>query len=343
MPGPSFATSDQEAASRYERWKSIDPFPEVAPALLNSADIADYVAATGMIYPFYDQPTIETLKSASYEVAIEGPYVYWDEHQLRHSDVLARDQELTLPAQTIVFVTLEPMFRVPDYLAIRFNLRISRVYQGLLLGTGPLVDPGFAGRLSLPLHNLTLNNYPIKGGEGLIWLEVTKVSPLKDQPQPEGPPARRGTFHPFEASKLNLDLDDYLRKAFRGRPIASSIPVAVEEAGRHAENAANQAATARQEAQNARRDAERLRNVGLVAAILGLAALLAALATIAIQAFTLVHEVDTRLAGQANQAAQARAEQAQQSAQTNAQQAQQNGRLCAIEQALKLPKSASCP
>jgi deoxycytidine triphosphate deaminase len=336
VASPSYATSDEGAASRYERWKSTDPFPEIAAALLNSADLADYVAATGMIYPFYDQPTTTSLKSATYEVAIGGAYVYWDEHKLRHADILAPDQELKLPAQTIVFVTLEPMFRVPDYLAIRFNLRISRVYQGLLLGTGPLVDPGFVGRLSIPLHNLTLNDYVIKGGDGLIWLEVTKVSPLKDQAKPVNPPARVGTFHRFEPTKPDMDLDDYLQKAYQGRPIASSIPVAVEEAFRHADEARNQAVNARREAENARRDARNLRNVGFIAIGFGLAGLLIGLFTIALQTYTLVHDVNSRLAVQASDAAQARTEQTQQSA-------QQNVRLCAIEQQLKLPKPAGCP
>src|SRR5205823_3593954 len=145
MPSPSFASSDKEAADRFKRWEWVDPFPDIPPALLNSADIADYVAATGMIQPFYDRPGVETLKSGSYEVAIEGPWVYWDEQGNRIADDLTRGQELRLPANTIVFVTLEPMFRVPNYLALRFNLRISRVYQGLILGTGPLVDPGFVG------------------------------------------------------------------------------------------------------------------------------------------------------------------------------------------------------
>ncbi len=30
----------------------------------------------------------------------------------------------------------------------------SIVYKGLLLGTGPIVDPGFVGKLYIPLHKL---------------------------------------------------------------------------------------------------------------------------------------------------------------------------------------------
>lgn len=77
---------------------------------------------------------------------------------------------------SIAFVTLEPMFRIPDYLALRFNLKIVHVYKGLLLGTGPLVDPGFVGRLSIPLHNLTANTYTFHAGDGIIQMEFTKLS-----------------------------------------------------------------------------------------------------------------------------------------------------------------------
>ena len=55
-------------------------------------------------------------------------------------------------------------------------MKISHIYKGLLLGTGPLVDPGFVGRLSIPLHNLTANNYKFKFGQGMIQLEFTKLS-----------------------------------------------------------------------------------------------------------------------------------------------------------------------
>ena len=66
---------------------------------------------------------------------------------------------------------------MPAYIVARFNLKISLVYKGLLLGTGPIVDPCFEGRLSIPLHNLTHNNYTLLGGDTLIAMEFTKTSP----------------------------------------------------------------------------------------------------------------------------------------------------------------------
>src|SRR5438034_7960116 len=43
---------NEKALNAFERFRGRDPFPEIAPALLNSADISDYAAATGMLCPF---------------------------------------------------------------------------------------------------------------------------------------------------------------------------------------------------------------------------------------------------------------------------------------------------
>lgn len=165
---------DNEAKRRYEQFLSKDPYPEIEAALLNSADIFQYVAKTGMIYPFDS----DKLQGASYEVAIRGTVIWWDEEKKEeHIEQLVKPGDsFRLEPNSIAFVTLEPMFRIPDYIALRFNLKIIHVYKGLLLGTGPLVDPGFVGRLSIPLHNLTANTYIFHAGDGIIQMEFTKLS-----------------------------------------------------------------------------------------------------------------------------------------------------------------------
>jgi deoxycytidine triphosphate deaminase len=127
-----------------------------------------------MIYPFDSNK----LAGASYEVAMRGEVIWWDEKEKKeHSEKLLKPEDtFRLEPNSIAFVTLEPMFRIPDYMALRFNLKIVHVYKGLLLGTGPLVDPGFVGRLSIPLHNLTANTYTFHAGDGIIQMEFTKLS-----------------------------------------------------------------------------------------------------------------------------------------------------------------------
>ena len=170
----SSTKTEEDAKNDFEQWKQTDPFPKIAPALLNSADILAYVEKTSLIYPFDKRQ----LKGASYDVAIEGDVVYWDNTSGEKKIVsLMKDGDgFDLFPNSIAFVTLQPTFRIPYYIALRFNLKITHIYKGLLLGTGPLVDPGFQGKLSIPLHNLTSNTYHFRKGDFLITMEFTKMS-----------------------------------------------------------------------------------------------------------------------------------------------------------------------
>jgi hypothetical protein len=180
--------------------------------------------------------------------------VYWtdpdaesEEPVLVTGDLTDRET-LTLERNSIVYLTLAPEFRLPDYIAARFNLKIRDIYRGLLVGTGPLVDPGFTGRLSIPIHNLTSNRYQIVGGEPLVWMEFTKLSPNERwdprYTSPAGAPVTE--YVPFPAEKLGRqDIHDYVRHANGGYPIRSSIPDLVgraQQSALHAETDAKSSA-----------------------------------------------------------------------------------------------------
>ena len=147
LPTETPAFTDDEAESRFANTRSADPFPDIPPALLNSADIDDYVRATGMIFPYY--PTTK-LKSASYEAQIGELAIYWDNEGHPHEVDLDKDGKVFLEPNSLIYFMTHQFFRLPDYIALRFNLRITNVHKGLLLGTGPLVDPGFDPSPVLP-------------------------------------------------------------------------------------------------------------------------------------------------------------------------------------------------
>jgi deoxycytidine triphosphate deaminase len=255
--------SDDEAAARAQKFKQIDPFPQIKPALLSAADIEDYARVTGMLFPFYPEP--DSLKPASYEARPGRKFVRWDNAGNRIDTEIHKDGTYELPANSISFVQIEPKIRLPDYIAIRFNLRITHVHRGLLLGTGPLIDPGFSGIPLIPLHNLTSESYRLRGSEGLIWIEFTKTAPeIVRNADPSY--LRRGHFHPLEAHKTDRDINYYFQRANEGRAIRSSIPEAVE-------NAAANAAKAAQSSQAAEESVTRISRlytgigIGAVAAI----------------------------------------------------------------------------
>lgn len=248
MPNSTeFAKSFQDAEQRANYWENVDPLPSIAPALLNSADISDCVRMTGMIYPFH----AEDLSGATYTVRLGGICTYFDESEnkrtkqcvfcvgedpldLPHAEDNKKkykiENKLILKPNSIAFLTLEPVFQVPRYMVLRFNLKIPHIYKGLLLGTGPIVDPGFKGRLSIPLHNLTSNEYVFSSGDEIISIEVTKMSPIyKYNVTPQ---TRLGKYIVREIPN-HRQVDQYLQRALEktnSDSVVSSITSTTNEA-----------------------------------------------------------------------------------------------------------------
>ena len=235
------ASSEEEFDARAYKFLQSDPFPSVPPALLSTAEILDYDRVTGMS-GILDGIKDEHLKAASLEIFIGGEYVYWSGKKKIKKTLTKDDVFLKLPANSIVFVQTSNSFRLPEYIAMRFNLRITHVHRGLLLGTGPLVDPGFRGRLLIPLHNLTSSDYLLDTRKALIWAEFTKTSAHFERLSPQAASLVNLTggkrpVNSIENYKKNVPPDEYLFKAGGGYPIASSIPSAVRSARRDAKQA----------------------------------------------------------------------------------------------------------
>lgn len=281
MPPPSkilldpshdvWPVTEQEAVDRANLYEKHDPYPGKKSALLGSDDFLDYARVTGMIFPceavdratgnIVDQGRV---KPASYEVRPGQKFFRYEESgQLTVID-LGEDKNkfIHLPPNSITFVSTNERFRLPHYIAMRFNLRIQHVHRGLLLGTGPLVDPGYGEKILIPLHNLTDEDYYIPTSKGLIWVEFTKTSWTK----PRSPTAsnRHNVDLPANTEK---ELKQFLVHANQGRPIRSSIPKAVVEAG---------LAVARSErrAQQLEQQIRAISIVGVLALILTLAGVL---------------------------------------------------------------------
>jgi len=104
----------------------------------------------------------------------------------------------------------------------------------------------------IPLHNMTANKYTLFHGQGLIWVEFTKLSPNSrwhDESTPSK--ARTGVYKEFPKSKRFLTATDYFAKATGNLDIVSSIPDAVQRSQEEAKRAADNATTAKVQAEKA--------------------------------------------------------------------------------------------
>ncbi len=146
-----------------------DPFPDLQ-GVLTSEHIRGYHEAVGrMIRPF--DPRL--LKTASYELTLGTQHMVEGEDRVLTED----DRKLRLPPNSLSFVSMQQVLLLPHYLVGRFDLAIKFIYRGLLLGTGPQVDPGFQGALSCPLHNISNDEIVIELGESFAKIDFAKTVP----------------------------------------------------------------------------------------------------------------------------------------------------------------------
>ncbi len=130
----------------------------------------DKVGEPGMIDPFVPK----NVKPAAYELTL-GPICVVD----GVDRILSGDDPwLEIPPNSIAFVSMQERLMIPHYLVGRFDLAIEFIYKGILLGTGPQVDPGFQGVLSTPLHNIASEPIHIRLGYPFAKIDFTKSENL---------------------------------------------------------------------------------------------------------------------------------------------------------------------
>jgi deoxycytidine triphosphate deaminase len=133
-------------------WKYVDPDMESPDrkGMLLSNQIKKY-CEKGLLIAEEFQP--KNLRPAAYTLRIGDRYV----DSNGKPGVLDKQKRpyFEMEPNSIVYVSTHEKLDLPYYIAARFNLRVKWVYKGILLGTGPQVEPGYRGYLSCPLYNLT--------------------------------------------------------------------------------------------------------------------------------------------------------------------------------------------
>ena len=232
-----------------EEWRGhrhyrFDPLQDIQPALLNSYDIKRYVDE-GCLLEKSDFDG-RHLKPASYELRFLGELHLWESENdgrlKRKIRSVSENEEVEIPKNSITYLWIKEKLLLPEYIAARFNLHIRHVHKGILLGTGPLVDPGFFGRILSPLHNLTDNDYRLKGGEGIIWVEFTKLNIDEFWLTEDYETKQRHPFlKEFPKSKDIHDPDEYFKKSILGEgSVQSAFKGALDAATKSAEEAQSQ-------------------------------------------------------------------------------------------------------
>jgi deoxycytidine triphosphate deaminase len=157
-------------------WKTQDPDfgnPDRKGMLL-SDQIERFCNVKLLIAENYDS---RKLRPAAYTLTIGDEYV---DSRGRRKTLTSDKPSYEMPPNSIVFVSIKEMLNLPYYIAARFNLRVDWVYKGILLGTGPQVEPGFHGYLSCPLYNLTDRPHTITRGDEFATIDFERTTTFVD-------------------------------------------------------------------------------------------------------------------------------------------------------------------
>lgn len=150
----------------------------VKPGMLSSPQIAYYVDKYKIIKE-YDE---KYLGPASYHMRLGGDVLTWNDGK-KIEFVLGDEEDrnknifrsVDLQPNSLTFLTTIEKFQLPKDIIARFNLKSKWVHQGLLLGTGPIVDPQLHAHLLIPVHNFSSDLVTMKYGEEFISVEFTKT------------------------------------------------------------------------------------------------------------------------------------------------------------------------
>lgn len=153
---------------------------EILPAGMLSSPHIQFCIDKYKIIKNYDP---KCLGPATYNMRIGGDVLAWEkdkkiEFKLEKQEDLNKNirSKIEFKPNSLTFVTTVEEFNLTKDIIARFNLKSKLVHQGLLLGTGPIVDPQLKARLLIPIHNFSNKTITMEFGQELISVEFTKTS-----------------------------------------------------------------------------------------------------------------------------------------------------------------------
>ncbi|HEY1528249.1 MAG TPA: hypothetical protein VGH51_18635 [Candidatus Angelobacter sp.] len=138
--------------------------------VLLSDAIKHYVTEFDLISPFNDK----NLKPANYKLTIGDEYAIGGTISPL-SDLPGQNEIRIKPFEVAIIKTNETL-NVPPFLIARWNIQVSRAYQGLLWVGGPQVDAGYVGHLFCPIYNLSDEEVILHQGESIAVIDFVKTT-----------------------------------------------------------------------------------------------------------------------------------------------------------------------
>lgn len=164
--------------------------------VLLSDAIEDCVSSFGLITPFKR----ENLKSASYKLRIGDEYSI-DGKIIPLVDEPGRNRIIIPPFAVAIIKTLE-IVNMPRFLIGRWNIQVSKAYEGLVWVGGPQVDPGYVGYLFCPIYNFRDKPVELTMGKPIAVIDFVTTTPVGPRSKAYPFPPDRVLFEDYEPQTL---------------------------------------------------------------------------------------------------------------------------------------------
>lgn len=206
---------EEKAVNTYD--DALNP----ASGTLSSPHIAYYVDKYDIIEE-YDE---KCLGPTTYHMRIGGNVLTWEKGK-KVEFTLGKVEDknknirtkLELRPNSLTFITTIEKFNLPKDILARFNLKSKWVHEGLLLGTGPIVDPELKAHLLIPLHNFSSQDVTLHYDDKIISVEFIKTL----NPDEELNSGQDKHFKYVDNKSRIFDFEKY-RKRIGGKRVESSV------------------------------------------------------------------------------------------------------------------------
>lgn len=144
--------------------------------ILSSQTIKSLVTSDNLIDPFDE----ENLRASSYDLTVGDEYYLGLTGSTNKisTERLQPKQAFVIPPHGMCFILSTERIRLSETVSAKVSLRMTHIYEGLVLTAQPPFDPRYHGKVIVMVHNLSSTPVHMKSGERLATIEFFKVDQL---------------------------------------------------------------------------------------------------------------------------------------------------------------------
>lgn len=157
-----------------EEWRlTADPRSDVWSKWQGAVLLRDEIEYYANLNPPLINPfERDLLKPASYHLCV-GSHCRVDGEDKWLSE---QDPQLTIPPHASATISTFEEVNIPGFLVGRWNLKVKKVYAGLVWTGGPQVDPGYSGKLFCPIFNFSTSPIKLQFKEPLFTIDFVRTT-----------------------------------------------------------------------------------------------------------------------------------------------------------------------